>query len=110
MAGEAEILLQRAQEIEGPGPRHRVQVASLRRALEEVRTSIPIVLESDGKTEVVVHKVGRLGAFERKNLELRPGTYTVIGKRSGYRDVRRQLVVEPKGPPPPLVVRCEEEI
>ena len=71
---------------------------------------IRVVLESDEKTEVVVHKVGRLGVFARKTLELRPGTYTVVGTRSGYRDVRRQLVVEPKGPPAPLVVRCEEEI
>ena len=58
----------------------------------------------------MVHKVGRLGTFTRKVLELRPGTYMVVGTRSGFRDVRRQLVVEPSGPPPPLVVRCEEEI
>ena len=54
--------------------------------------------------------MGQLGTFARKVLELRPGTYTVVGKRRGYRDVRRQLVVEPEGSPPPLVVRCEEEI
>lgn len=110
VAEEAEVLLQRAREVDDPGPRHRQQIASLTRALEDVRSSISVVLESDGETEVVVHKVGRLGAFDRKTLELRPGIYTVIGKRSGYRDVRRRLVVEPKGPPPSLVVRCEEEI
>ena len=110
VAGEAELLLQQAREVDAPGPRHRQQIASLERALGEVRPSVPVVLESDGKTEVVVHKVGRLGVFARKTLDLRPGTYTVVGKRSGYRDVRRQLVVESDGPPPPLVVRCEEEI
>ncbi len=110
VAGEAELLLQQAREVDAPGPRHRRQIASLERALGEVRPSVPVVLESDGETEVVVHKVGRLGVFARKTLDLRPGTYTVVGRRSGYRDVRRQLVVEPNGPPPPLVVRCEEEI
>ena len=110
VAREAELLLQQAHEVEAPGSRHSQQIASLERALDEVTASVPVVLESDGETEVVVHKVGRLGVFARKTLELRPGTYTVVGKRSGYRDVRRQLVVEPSGPPPPLVVRCEEEI
>ncbi len=110
VAGEAEVLLQQAREIDAPGPRHRKQVADLERALVEMRTPVGVVLESDGKTEVVVHKVGRLGAFERLTLDLRPGTYTVVGTRSGYRDVRRQLVVEPAATPPPIVVRCEEAI
>lgn len=110
VAREAEVLLQQAREIDAPGPRHRKQVTDLKRALVEVRTPVGVVLESDGKTEVVVHKVGRLGAFERKTLDLRPGTYTVVGTRSGYRDVRRQLVVEPAVTPPPIVVRCEEAI
>jgi hypothetical protein len=110
VAREAEGLLQQAREIEAPGPRHRRQIADLEQALQQVRSSVAVVLESDEKTDVVVHKVGRLGTFARKVLELRPGTYTVVGKRRGYRDVRRQLVVEPLGSPPPLVVRCEEEI
>jgi hypothetical protein len=110
VAHEAERLLQQAREIDPAGPRHLEQVAGLERALREVRTPVAVVLESDGQTEVVVHKVGRLGAFERKTLELRPGTYTVVGTRSGYRDVRRQLVVRPAAAPPALVVRCEEAI
>jgi hypothetical protein len=110
VAHEAEVLLQQAREIDSPGPRHREQVVALEGALVEVRTPVAVVLESDGETQVVVHKVGRLGAFERKTLELKPGTYTVIGTRSGYRDVRRQLVVKPAAAPPPLQVRCEEAI
>jgi tetratricopeptide (TPR) repeat protein len=110
VAHEAERLLQRAREIDPAGPRHLEQMAELERALQEVRTPVAVVLESDGQTEVVVHKVGRLGAFDRKTLELRPGTYTVVGTRSGYRDVRRQLVVKPNAAPPSLVVRCEEAI
>jgi tetratricopeptide (TPR) repeat protein len=110
VAAEAERLLQEAREIDSPGPRHRRQIAALEQALARSRAAVPVVLESDGKTDVVVHKVGHLGRFARKVLELRPGTYTVVGTRSGFRDVRHQLVVEPDGPPPPLVVRCEEEI
>ena len=110
MAREAEGLLQQAREVDSPGPRHRRQVASLEKALAEVRTLVAVVLESDGRTEIVVHKVGRLGTFTQKRLELRPGTYTVVGTRPGYRDVRRQLVIDPAVALPSLVVRCEEEI
>jgi hypothetical protein len=110
VAHEAEGLLQQAREIDAPGSRHVAQVADLERVLEQVRLAVPVVFESDDTTEVVVHKVGRLGTFSQKVLHLRPGTYTVVGKRRGYRDVRRQVVVEPEGPPPPVVVRCEEEI
>lgn len=110
VAREAEGLLQQAREVDSPGPRHRRQVASLEKALAEVRTPVAVVLESDGRTEIVVYKVGRLGTFTQKRLELRPGTYTVVGTRPGYRDVRRQLVIDPAARPPSLVVRCEEEI
>jgi hypothetical protein len=110
VAREAEVALQQAREVEAPGPRHQKQVTALDRALVEMRTPVAVVLESDGQTEIVVHKVGRLGTFERRTLELRPGTYTIVGSRGGYRDVRRQLVVKPAAAPPPLVVRCEEAI
>ena len=70
-----------------------------------------VTLESDNKTEVMVYKVGRIGTFLTKTLELRPGAYTVTGKRRGYRDVRIQLVVEPGViPGKPVIIRCEERI
>jgi hypothetical protein len=54
--------------------------------------------------------VGRLGAFDRKELELLPGRYTVVGVRAGYRDVRRELTLLPGREPPTVDVRCEEPI
>jgi serine/threonine protein kinase len=110
VAHEAERLLQEAREVDSPGPRLRRQIADLERALVEVRTPVTVVLESDGETDVLVQKVGQLGAFTRKTLELRPGTYTVVGTRRGYRDVRKTLEIPPDGASLTLVVRCEEAI
>ena len=31
------------------------------------------------------------GSFTRREIELKPGKYTVLGTRSGYRDVRRDV-------------------
>ncbi len=107
---EASALLSRASAIETAGPRLRRQVDELGRWVEAFSTPVQARLESDNLTEVVVYKVGRLGMFSERALDLRPGTYTVVGSRQGYRDVRRQLVIEPGQAPEPLRVRCEEKI
>ena len=40
-----------------------------------------------------------------------PGTYTVVGSRPGYRDVRRTLTVLPgSGLAAALDIRCEEPV
>ncbi len=58
----------------------------------------------------MVYRVGKIGKYDRHDLVLRPGTYTVVGTRKGYRDVRVKLVVATGRPPEPIVVRCEERI
>ena len=69
-----------------------------------------IALESDNQTQVVIHRVGQLGVFDHREIDLMPGTYTVMGTRVGYRDVRREITVLPGKALPPLVVRCEDRI
>jgi len=86
------------------------QVAELGRLLAIAATPVPVVLESDNLTEVTLFKVGRLGAFSSRTLELRPGLYTVVGARPGYRDVRRSFRVAADGGRVPVVVRCEDAI
>ena len=86
------------------------QPQQFEKLLETMGQPVLVILESDGQTEVAVYQVGRLGTFVRHELELRPGTYTVVGQLKGYRDVRLKLVVKPGHQPPPLPVRCEERI
>jgi len=107
---EVSALAERARGLENPGPRLADQLARLDALIEAYSIPVPAVLLSDGATEVTIYKVGRLGTFDRRELELRPGTYTVVGSRRGYRDVRHELAIEPGTPPEPLVVRCEEAI
>jgi hypothetical protein len=74
------------------------------------RTPVAVSLHSDGATEVSIYHVGQLGAFTSRQLELLPGTYTVVGTRSGYRDIRLQLSVSPGKQGMALTIRCEEPI
>jgi len=107
---EALELLVRASEIDPAGPHHRQRVEALEKLLDAAGAPIPVTLISDMETEVTVYKVGRFGTFERRELTLRPGDYTVVGTRSGYRDVRLTLVVRAGTQPTPVIVRCEDPI
>lgn len=107
---DARSTLAEAGEIDTPGPVLSGQIERLGALIAVAETPIPVVLLSDGETDLLVFRVGRLGAFERRELDLRPGTYTVVGSRAGYRDVRRTLEVVPGKGPITLTVRCEEKI
>jgi hypothetical protein len=110
VAREAEALVERARGEEPAGPRLEGQIRALEQALGAARTTVAVVIESDGLTEVSVSRVGPLGRMTRRTLELRPGEYTAVGSREGYRDVRRRFSVSPGGPSAPVVVRCEEAL
>jgi hypothetical protein len=71
---------------------------------------VTVRLESDNATDVVIYKVGKLGQFLNRTIELKPGLYTAVGVRAGYRDVRREFRVAPEGDVQTLVVRCEDPI
>jgi len=91
-------------------PRLASKLTELQLRIDQARTPVPVVVHSDGQTEVTVYHVGRLGRFLDLRLELRPGTYTAVGSRTGYRDVRREFTLRPGAADTSLVVRCEEQI
>jgi hypothetical protein len=103
-------LLEAAASAPGSEPQLAGKLERLQRLVTEARTPVPVSLRSDGKTDVVIYHVGRLGRFESHAIELRPGDYTLVGSRTGYRDVRRTLSVRPGRPGMQLVIRCEEPV
>jgi tetratricopeptide (TPR) repeat protein len=107
---EARKLLDEAGAVPEPGPRLADQRARLDQLLTLASTPLKVQLRSDELTEVTVYRVGPLGTFEVKEVELRPGTYTAIGSRSGYRDVRTTFTVLPGRELPPISVVCSEPI
>ena len=103
-------VLTRMATIEPQGPRLSEQRVALTAALKRAATPVKVELRSDELTNVSVFKVGRLGQFASTTLVLRPGLYTAVGTRLGYRDVRLEFRVAPEDPPGPVVVQCEEPI
>jgi len=107
---EAREALASAAAIEPASQKLRGQIDGLQKAINVATTPVKIQIVSDKLTSVLVYRVGRLGTFEQRTLELRPGSYTVVGTREGYRDVRRRLEVTAAGENKPLTVQCEEKI
>jgi tetratricopeptide (TPR) repeat protein len=92
------------------GPRLSDQRDQLSRLLKRAATPLTVQLISDNVTDVSIYKVGKLGSFQSRQLDLRPGTYVAVGSRPGYRDVRLEFHVAPEIDMQPIVVRCEETI
>ena len=92
------------------GPRLISQIEQLGELVKLASQPVAVRLESDQLTSVTLYRVGVLGAFAAKEVELRPGTYTAIGSRDGYRDVRQTFTVRPGRTLPPINVVCVEPI
>jgi len=107
---EAERLLARARALPTQGPVIRSQVSRLELLLPTFNQPIVLAMESDNATEVAIQRVGFFGAFDRREVTLKPGKYTVTGKRSGFRDVRREITVSPGQTGQTIVIRCLEPI
>ena len=105
---QARALLERARADTAAGGAYRDTVAEFAALLSRAEVPVELVLVSDNATEVTVYRVGRLGSFERRALQLRPGRYTIVGSRAGCRDVRKEIVLD--AGMAPVTIRCEERI
>ena len=101
--------LAEAEAIANPGPRLQAQLAAAQEALAYASTPVPVTMQSDGLTDITLLHVKRLGTLSSQSLSLRPGRYTAVGMRNGFRDVRVQFEVRPEQANT-VEVRCVETI
>ena len=110
VAEATERLLAQARKINPRGPLLNDQIDRLQVLLKQANTPVTVTLRSDGATDVTVYKVARLGRFDERELSLRPGDYTAVGSRNGYRDVRVSFTIRHDSSPAPLTIACTETI
>ena len=107
---EAKKTLMDASILAASSPATANQIGSLSRLISLARIPIKVIISSDGDTEIFVYQVKRLGKVRSEELELYPGTYTIVGKRRGYRDVRQTLTLLANAPTKPINISCKEKI
>ena len=106
----ARTVLADARALKADTPRLSRQIEQLESALTKSLIPITVRLQSDASTNVTIYHVGKLGNFSEREIALKPGRYTVVGTRQGYRDVRRELVVDPSAESPVVTIQCAEKI
>lgn len=107
---KAERLLQEVPAAAPLGARLNAEADKLGGLVQTAKTPVRVMITSDALTEVSVYRVGRLGRFVERELTLRPGRYTVVGSRDGYRDERRELVVTPGPDPIRVTILCKVKV
>jgi len=106
----ARKVLADARALKADTPRLQGQIEQLETALTQSLIPITVRLQSDATTHVTIYHVGQLGNFSEREIALKPGRYTVVGTRQGYRDVRREIVVDPASSTPVVTIQCAEKI
>jgi hypothetical protein len=103
-------LIEEIEEIEPKGPQLKERLERLVHIVRAAQTPVKIIIESDTLTDIAVYKVGKIGRFESRELSLRPGTYTIVGTRDGYQDVRKKITIKPGQSTLRVTIRCEVKI
>ena len=106
----ATLLLEEAREVEPQSRSLTSRISRLTDLVITAQTPVVVIIESDNLTQIAVYRVGKLGRFSQRKLKLRPGTYTVVGARDGYQDVRRKIVVKPGEQALRVTVACRVKI
>ena len=76
----------------------------------DVDKPVHLSLVSDNATAVAIPSIGQFGTFAKRDIELKPGRYTVIGTRDGYRDVYRDITVVAGQDSQTIHVSCSDPI
>ncbi|QIL91564.1 hypothetical protein GNX18_18590 [Microbulbifer sp. SH-1] len=106
----ARKVLADARALNADTPRLKNQIEQLEIALTKSLIPITVLLQSDTSTHVTIYHVGKLGNFSEREIALKPGRYTAVGTRQGYRDVRQEFVVDPGSESPVVTIQCQEKI
>ena len=106
---DASAVLAEARKTAAAGNTLKAQIAALAEALRLARTPVSVGLRSDGATAVTIERIGEIGRFDTRRIELMPGSYAARGQRDGYRTVRIEFKVSPGASASEITIQCDEK-
>jgi len=110
VANEAKQLLKEISSINNPGSKIEQSAITLNELIQLANQPISITLQSDNQTDIAIFKIGKLGKFDQRKIELKTGKYTIVGSRAGFRDIRNILSVASDMSSKIISVHCDEPI
>ncbi len=91
-------------------PKLKQKIATAEQIIKNASKKIKVKISSDNETDVALYKTGKFGKLIEKNIELRPGEYTIVGSRPGYRDFRKKFTVSASDQMIEIRVQCRDKI
>ena len=91
-----------------PGARVGEKLSRLRELSHDWTTPVVVNLNSDRHTTVILRPGRSLGRFRSQKVQLMPGEYVLIGRRDGFREVRRSLRLDPNDEPKTIEIKATE--
>lgn len=91
-----------------PGERISEKLARLNEMSQLWTTPVTISLSSDGYTTVILRPGRSLGRFRSQTVQLMPGEYELIGRRDGFREVRKSLQLNPNSEPTTVEIKASQ--
>lgn len=107
---ESKKIYSDALKTKSPGNKLRKQLELVKTTLTHARVPVSLQIESNNHTQVTLYKVGTLGQFATKKINLNPGVYTIVGSRDGYQDVRQQFTLNANAPTTTITVKCDQRV
>ena len=103
--------LEEAQVLLKFSPRLRTTLSELEVEVVKWQTELPVRVISDGKTHIIVRRVGIIGTVSDREIMLKPGTYRFEGSRRGYRNKLVEVKVTPyANEVAEVTVICDERV
>ena len=89
---------------------HRIHTKGneLERRFNQWTAPVPLTIRSDNKTEIHIRPGRKLGKFRTTELEVFPGRYRLVARRTGFREKTIELIVPPDSAPIILELVCNE--
>lgn len=106
----AEDLLHYCSSLKNIGPKLSAKISALSLAVNNAKKIINVTLFSDNMTDIAIYHVGRLGKFNQKRIDLRPGNYTIVAQKPGYRNTRIEIVLNHKKNKQNFTILCKDPI
>ncbi|MEM9880803.1 MAG: hypothetical protein AAF862_16175, partial [Pseudomonadota bacterium] len=86
------------------------QIDAIEKLLVTWEKDVIVTVISDGKSQVIVRRVGQVGAVSRAEIKLKPGTYDFECSRPGYRSKIVQHFVAPQQNSSVVTISCDIKI
>lgn len=87
-----------------------LKMVTAEKVIKDASVLVNVTIQSDNLTDIAVYKIGQFGKLMEKKLTLRPGNYTIVGSREGYRDIRKNVKISASDHSKVIIVECRETI